>query len=357
MPTTVNYKLAGTSPDLRTDQGRTGKTGASSRLGAHGKTGIEPSRFVYNNDGVDDYAVLANRAINPDGDLSLEFWSPNQSASAQSVIAQNFNDAGASREFHLYVTGGSTLELTWGGTVTVLLTAAQGYEPNKKFFVNFVGNSFSVAKNEASNIIRTSTFTRGAVREPTALTSIGARCGGSIGVYFVLYRGIQRDIKINGTLYPIADRNQTIQLPNPTGLGAELITPTVLENPASKGTQWSYLGDGRWQYIGDGSANELRFLTIAATPTAGFLEFEVESYSGSGNMRCCSIVAGSGDRLFNSTGIKRWFYSVGTDRWAFDRNSGVISCIIKNISFKPLGTCNPMQLVNTSSDRWQEIIP
>lgn len=356
MPTTVNYKLAGTSPDLRTDQGRTGKTGASSRLGAHGKTGIEPSRFVYNNDGVDDYAVLANRAINPDGDLSLEFWSPNQSASAQSVIAQNFNDAGASREFHLYVTGGSTLELIWGGTVTVLLTAAQGYEPNKKFFVNFVGNSFSVAKNEASNIIRTSTFTRGAVREPTALTSIGARCGGSIGVYFVLYRGIQRDIKINGTLYPIADRNQTIQLPNPTGLGAELITPTVLANPAAKGSQWTLLDSGRWQYVGDGTYNALRFINDVNQPSAGYLEFEVESVTG-----VCTCAFNNVSANFSTAGVKRYFYtSAGassSNLVEFNRSSGIASCIIKNISFKPLGTCNPMQLVNTSSDRWQEIIP
>ncbi len=360
MPTTVNHKLAGTWPDLRTDQGRTGKTGVSSRLGAHGKTGIEPSRFAPNLDGVDDYAVLTNRAINVDGDNSFEFWSPDSTAVAATVVAQNISSTSASREFQLYANPDATsLLVIWGGSSTTILSAAQGYEPNRKFFVSFVGNNYSIAKNTETNIIRTGAFTRGAAREPTAQTVVGAR-GNGAGLFSSFSKGIQRDIKINGVLWQMVDRNQAIQLPTPTGLGAELITPTVLANPISKGTQWTYLDDGRWQYVGDGTLNQLQFLLTADQPAAGFLEFDIESIVG---VMTCSIgsVAGSS---FSAAGRFRYFYtnkdlpSANASAVQFKRaGTSVASCIIKNISFKPLGTCNPMQLVNTSSDRWQEIIP
>ncbi len=157
----------------------------------------------------------------------------------------------------------------------------------------------------------------------------------------------------------MGDRNQSIQLPTPTGLGAELITQSVLENPATKGTQWTYLGGGRWQYIGDGSLNDLIFISFASQPAAGFLEFEIESISGT---LTCAQGGASVPSQFNTVGVKRYYYTtkdnganVNANCVSFKRASGVVSCIIKNISFKPLGTCNPMQLINTTSDRWQAV--
>ncbi len=317
------------------------------------------TRSVYNFDGVDDYGVLPYRAINVDGDNSFEFWSPDLTAVAATVVAQNISSTSASREFQLYANPDATsLLVIWGGSSTTILSAAQGYEPNRKFFVSFVGNNYSISKNTETNIIRTGTFTRGAAREPSAQTVVGAR-GNGAGLFSSFSKGIQRDIKINGILWQMSERNQNILLPTPTGLGAELITPTVLANPVSKGTQWTYLSDGRWQYIGDGTLNQLQFLLTADQPAAGFLEFDVESIVG---VMTCSIGSVTGSS-FSSAGRFRYFYtnkdlpSTNASAVQFKRaGSSVASCIIKNISFKPLGTCNPMQLVNTTSDRWQEII-
>jgi hypothetical protein len=132
----------------------------------------------------------------------------------------------------------------------------------------------------------------------------------------------------------------------------------VLENPVAKGTQWTYLGEGRWQYVGDSSLNALQFSQFTEQPDAGYLEFEVESYSGSGLMTCS--VSGSnnnGAGIFTSTGIKQYLYKDkginNNNTVQFKRNSGSITCIIKNISFKPLGTCNPVTLSNTTSENWE----
>jgi hypothetical protein len=210
----------------------------------------------------------------------------------------------------------------------------------------------------SGTLVRTATFARGAAREPTAQTLIGCR-GNGAGVFANFFQGPQYDIRINGTLWEMGDRDQAIQLPTPTGLGAELITQNVLDNPAVRGSQWTYLGDGRWQYVGDGSFNSLRFLSSANHPPAGFMEFEVESISG--QMRCVSGFnpPNTVGTVFNTVGVKRAYYTSFSPDTQFEfcrNNSGaVVSCIIKNISFRPLGTCNPMQLINTTSDRWQQV--
>lgn len=168
------------------------------------------------------------------------------------------------------------------------------------------------------------------------------------------FGGLIYDVEMGGTYWPINERAYTIQLPTPTGLGVELIIPAVLENPASKGSQWTYLGVGRWQYVGDGTLNELRFLSAENCPTTGLIDFEVESITGTMTW----LSANSGSSQFGTTGRKRFFYtSLPSDGICFKRavSTPAASCIIKNISFKPLGTCNPMTLVNTTSDRWQEV--
>jgi hypothetical protein len=89
------------------------------------------------------------------------------------------------------------------------------------------------------------------------------------------------------------------------------------------------------------------------------MEFEVESISG--QMRCTSGFnpPNTVGTVFNTVGVKRAYYTSFSSDTQFEfcrNNSGaVVSCIIKNISFRPLGTCNPMQLINTTSDRWQQV--
>jgi len=200
------------------------------------KPGILASntRYAYNMDGIDDRWTLANRAINPDGDNAFEFYSPNLVASASTIIAQNISNTAASREFHLYAgVNSASLSVIWGGVETVLCTAAQGYEPNKKYWLNFAGSSFTLAKGTKSNVIRSASFTRGLSREPSAPTIIGARQNGA-GVFAVPFIGLQYDIKINGTLWSMADRNQSIQPSIPAGnnmTGANLNPDRWVEIP------------------------------------------------------------------------------------------------------------------------------
>jgi hypothetical protein len=316
--------------------------------------------WAYNFDGIDDRGVLASRAINIEGDNSLEFWSPASLVTFQCIVSQCNIAAVASREFNL-VAGSSGLIVGFGGVETVLISQAQGFKVSTRYGLTLIGTEAKIYEGGlGGTLIRTTTFTRGTAREPTAPTLIGCR-GNGAGSYANFFSGLQYDIKINGTLWEMGDRNQSIQLPTPSGLGAELITQSVLENPASKGSQWTYLGGGRWSYVGDGSINALRFLADSASPADGFIEFEVESISG-GTMRCTggfNPANSFGDKTFSTTGVKRCYYVgfTAANQFSFARNgsSDMVNCIIKNISFKPLGTCNPMQLINTTSDRWQAV--
>jgi hypothetical protein len=172
------------------------------------------------------------------------------------------------------------------------------------------------------------------------------------------FAGLFPDLRINNAYYPLSTKEQTTQLAQPDGLGAELITQSVLENPAVKGSQWTYLGNGRWQYVGDGTLNELIPIFPASQPNQGYLEFEIESITGSITCSQNSLAR----TVFNSVGVKRYFY---TDRneggtngasVSFKRALGTVaSCIIKNISFKPLGTANPLTLFNTVPEQWEQI--
>lgn len=320
------------------------------------------TRWAYNFDGVDDRGVLAFRAINPDGDIDIE-WEQlgvnNTGPTPRCIVTQSISTTISEREFVLRWDGNSgQLNFLVGGSVI----APSGLQcTDGKWRATIVGNQVTITLN--GNIVGTRTVTRGAAREPTATTSIGVR--NSNGTFPENMLGIIYNIKINGVLYPIADKDQSIQLPLPTGLGAELITQSVLENPSSVGSGWTYLGGGRWQYDGDGSFSPLLFVSTAEQGEALFAEFEVESISG--NMRCFSTTANVGtnqsDPQFSKPGKYRWYVlnrtlTSSTATFQFQRqNTGVAaSCIIKNISFKPLGTANPLVLTNTTPDRWVEVL-
>jgi len=316
-------------------------------------------RSVYNFDGIDDRGQLAFKAIDPDGDIDIEFKTgatlPPAGAS-WTIVSQNITTTSANREFGLYTNNLNALQLLLGGAFSGNM--GQPLEANRTYRITLVGTALTYFKDGVVTL--STTFNRGGAREPSALTGIAAR-NTAVASYGSYYAGNIYDLKINGTLWPISDNNQTIQLPSPSGLGFELITQSVLESPNIKGSQWTYLGEGRWRYIGDGSFNELNFITPSAQPAQGYLEFEIESITGT--ISCVqasgAIVRGS----FNTIGVKRYFFTdknEGSTNGAtitFKRpaNGVVTSCIIKNISFKPLGTCNPLTLVNTTPDRWQEV--
>lgn len=299
-------------------------------------------RWVYSFDGVDDRALPSFKAINVESDIDISFrtgptvtWGSADRTVVSQCLTATFGGA-TGKEFTLYfnaVNGG--LQGLIGGNFTPTAVSAP-LTPNSRYRWQLIGQALKVWFNDV--LVLNTTVTRGTAREATAQTVVGAQTHGAVNTFRGYFIGQIFDMSFNGVLWPMADRNQSIQLPQPSGLGAELITLSVLENPVVKGSQWTYLGGGRWQFVGDGSSNELRFLTISETPAQGFLEFEVESYTGAGQMRVSAVVQGSGDRVWSGVGVKRWFYTAGIDRVSFDRNSGVVSCIIKNISFKPLLT-------------------
>lgn len=320
-------------------------------------------RHVYSFDGIDDRGQLAFRAINPDGDIDIEFTTgeivPVAPATTLAVISQNIAGTATSWEFAVRVANPSgNIQLIIGGVFAG--SSNTPIAPNTRYRITLVGTALNYYIN--GNVAASYVYNRGTAREPSAVTVIGARTNGSVGTATGYYRGELYNVKINGVLWPLADRDQPIQLPRPASLGAELITESVHLTPAAKGSQWTYLGSGRWQYVGDGSLNELTFIDVNAQPTAGFLEFEIESISG--QLTCTFGAAASiQPSVFNTAGVKRYFYTSpggsNNNRINFKRNfSGVgivTSCIIKNISFKPLASCNPLVLSNINADRWQEV--
>lgn len=190
------------------------KSGISKR--GISKPGILASntRYAYNMDGIDDRWTLANRAINPDGDNTFEFFTGGNTNST--IIAQNISATSTSREFQLYIGATPSLVIIFGGSITTLLTEAEGAKLNTKYFLNLTGSNYTVAEGISSNIIKNGAFIRGAAREPSAPTIIGARQNGA-GSFAAYLAGLQRDIKINGTLWKMDQRNQAIQPSIPAG--------------------------------------------------------------------------------------------------------------------------------------------
>lgn len=350
MPVSVNQFIANTL-GLADPVGRIADNG---RVSSNGRVNVSgrPIRFSYNFDGVDDRGQLPFRAINPEGDLNIKFKTGviPALATSRAIVGQSQTNTTASREFLLFVSSTGDLGLQFGGvaaTISPTITIAN----NTAYEVSLIGTALTIKVNGV--VVASNSFTRGTAREPLAVTTIGAG-GSGVSTYSFFLQGQLLDVSINGVLYPMSDRNQSIQLPNPSGLGTELITPSVLTNPASVGNQWTYLGAGRWQYVGDGSANVLQFIATASQPVAGYLEFEVESISGT--MRCFSNTLNVGtnqsDPVFSTTGVKRWFIlnkdlGAANSAFCFQRqdNGVAASCIIKNISFKPLWVANATELV------------
>ena len=306
-------------------------------------------RWALNFDGVGVRGQLANRAINPDGDIDIEWeqlFYNSAIFSAQTIVAQT--EDGMIREYIIRAEANEAIHQNMGGEVHVTPSGLYG---NGKWRSTVIGNTWTVYKN--SVVVHTQTIVRGSGKEPSAKTYVGVRIGG--GSFIDYISGCIFNIRINGKLYPMRDYNQAIQLPLPTGLGDELITPYVLENPVVKGSQWTYLGDGRWQYIGDGTHNALSFLGSTSQGQSGFFEFEIESISGTITCTNGSLI----NSRFDSVGVKRYYYtengSGDINHVLFKRYTGIVSCIIKNFSHKPLGTCNPMTISNATSANWVEV--
>lgn len=175
--------------------------------------------------------TTTTRAVDPDNDIDIEFYAPSALGPRQVIISQQINLLGAS-EFYLESDTSSRLVLVVGATAVILLTIAQGYEAAKKYRVRLVGTALTIWKTSIGNAdapIRTASFTRGAVREPLAVTVLGAAVNSTPGTYTRYFSGIQRDVKINGVLWKIDQVGQNIQPSLPAGNNLVLLGVTLAD--------------------------------------------------------------------------------------------------------------------------------
>lgn len=323
---------------------------------------VRKFRSLLNFDGVGIRGALANRVINPDGDNTFEFWSPETSGV---IIAQNIVATVNLREFTLY---GDALGLYMniGGVDNVICTAAQGFELGKKYWLTLVGSNFTLAKNTESNIIRSASFTKGAAREPTAQTIIGARANGTASAFSTYFKGIQRDIKINGTLWPIADRNQSIQLPDPSGLGAELLNTSPFLEPNGYVNTIVTTGINSFKVLApaSGATRAAKAFVLPSVSETTILEFDFISKDPDALLSVFvrdGSVVGGGAVTFSGN-----ISALGKHRFLVTNSSMVeknilfavnVPCTfeVRNISIKPLGACNPLTLANVTSANWEDL--
>lgn len=168
-----------------------------------------PPRYAYNMDGIDDRWTLANRAINPDGDIDIEWYQ--LSSSGGHIVSQCDSSTLGQRELMLRWNTGKLDFQIGGSSVTALsdnLNIADG-----KWRVTYINTTVSVYHNDVLKL--TVNRAKGASREPAALTRIGVRNNG--GTFVEFFQGALYNIKINGVLWPMADRNQSIQPSIPAG--------------------------------------------------------------------------------------------------------------------------------------------
>lgn len=222
MPVSVNQILANTL-GLADPLGRVANDG---RVGFNGRVNINgrPIRFAPNFDGVDDFGVLANRAINPDGDIDIEWYQASMPASGTRAIVNQCDSATiASREFNLRWNAGF-LEMAIGGGGVINPAASDNVQPAiGRWRVTYSGLLVRVFFNGALVFSRYDR-TRGTAREPAAPTRVFSRNNG--GSFLEHQQGIIYNIRINGTLWRMADRNQAIQPSTPAGNNMTLVNVT-----------------------------------------------------------------------------------------------------------------------------------
>ncbi|EPA9951419.1 hypothetical protein ACQ9QQ_001198 [Vibrio cholerae] len=174
--------------------------------------------FVPYFDGLTQHAEFAKRAIDLDGDIVLEFWTPTQGG-LKTIIYQGAGESSFNDCDCWLVRNGSNIEFRVGG-----VGAPLGALPSFEIFkLTLIGTSL-VVKDSNDEVVRSMTFNRGTYRSTTPVTLIGARLSGSFKVNF--YEGKMPGIKINGTKWQMNDRNNQIQKSIPTGNPLTIINHT-----------------------------------------------------------------------------------------------------------------------------------
>jgi hypothetical protein len=190
---------------------------------------IDLPRICYAVDfnGTNQYGVLAERAVNIEGDNVFEFWSPaNLTTADRNIIAQNISSTPATMEFRILSRLQGEISILHGGAATIVFTQGQGYKPATCYGLTLIGTEVKIYEGGLDGtLLHTSTFTRGTAREPTARTLIGCR-GNGPGAFSQFFQGLQYDVKINGRTWVMGDKDQVIQPSIPAGNDMTLVNVT-----------------------------------------------------------------------------------------------------------------------------------
>lgn len=183
----------------------------------------ENPRYAPYFDGLTQYGVLSERAIDVDGDVDVEFWTPDsvEPGRTQVIVGQSISTNQGNKEFEIFVSGSTgNLGLTVGGNTFAAMSYGT-YSANRKYRLYYSGN-LSVVTDllDGTEIIRT--FTRGTEREPLAQTTVAANA--SLPSSF--FQGLMPDIKINGTYWLLDQRNNPVQPSNPSSNNLTIINHT-----------------------------------------------------------------------------------------------------------------------------------
>ncbi|WP_423186767.1 hypothetical protein ACO1PK_00700 [Alishewanella sp. d11] len=304
--------------------------------------------------GVNTYAVISRRSVDMDGNNVFEFYT-GDNLNSSTIISQNVASNSSQREFEIFIqeiSGVPTLRFIFGGITTEMLTPANGLLANTMYILELLGNQATVKLLLTGEILNTREFTRGEVRESLAETMIGARANGAVGTAASFFSGIVPWIRINQWYYTLEEVGQSIQLSKPSSLGPEVFNYT---NYSVSGSVFKISNESFHYNVSVSEGALIRTSVGSLSPnTLYILEFEIFDYI-SGNL---AWTAGSFTPLHstNSNGFKRFLVSTNNDnRFQLGRNAPGTNLKIRNISFKSLGSSNPLTLFNVVPEQWQEI--
>ena len=175
-------------------------------------------------DGLTQHMVLAERAIDVEGDINIEFWTPSFKAGrTQTIISQATSPDSREREFDLLSNGNNQLRFLCCGNGYVTLAEPDEWRESSKYRLTLIGTTLSLTEIKTQATVSSFSFTRGSAREPGAVTLIGVREYAGINSWF---EGLMPDIKINGTYWSLNQRNNPVQPSIPAGNDLTIINHT-----------------------------------------------------------------------------------------------------------------------------------
>jgi hypothetical protein len=179
------------------------------RLQQKRRRGTQSKCYAIKLDGTGTFIQSEYGMIDPDGDNTIEFWTPEALVGTQMIVTQTNQATSGSSEFRLF-TSGSQLRIVRGGTETALVSS--GLNPFTRYTLTQVENNITVTQGVA--VVANVTAVSGPAREPSAPTRIGARSSGGSMVNF--FEGFFPDFRVNSDYYPLNSHNQAVQVAQPS---------------------------------------------------------------------------------------------------------------------------------------------